>query len=122
MILAWFRNILARLWQGRAFEWLASGSIVQDYARVLAYPKFALSESYIHELLNEDILPSVVPVPLIDVPAVILEDPSDDPFLACATQDQADTLVSGNRHLLDLKTNKTILIINLKSFFLEIQT
>src|ERR1019366_2899671 len=48
---------LVSLWQTGAFSWLASAAIIQEYARVLAYPKFKLAEAEIRELLNEDILP-----------------------------------------------------------------
>ena len=41
----------------------------------------------------------------------ILDDPDDDHVLACAIAAQADFIVSGDRHLLDLKEYQGILIV-----------
>lgn len=38
----------------------------------------------------------------INVPRVIIGDPDDDHVLACAVEAQADMIVSGDKHLLDL--------------------
>ena len=42
---------------------------------------------------------------------VILDDPDDDHVLACAIAAQADLIVSGDRHLLDLKEHQDIRIV-----------
>ena len=42
---------------------------------------------------------------------VILDDPDDDHVLACAIAAQADLIVSGDRHLLDLKEHQGIRIV-----------
>ena len=42
---------------------------------------------------------------------VIREDPSDDKFLACAVDGRADRIVTGDRHLLRLKSFRGIRII-----------
>jgi len=114
-----FRRETARLvslWQAGAFRWLASAAIIQEYARVLAYPKFKLTEAEIRELLNEDILPFVTAVRVGKVPRVIRQDPSDDEFLACALAGQAEAIVSGDHHLLELKRYREILILDVRTF------
>jgi putative PIN family toxin of toxin-antitoxin system len=46
-----------------------------------------------------------------DIPAVVLADPDDDHVLACALAAQADLIVSGDPHLLDLKSYQSIPIV-----------
>lgn len=104
------------LWQSSRFQWLASKDIVREYARVLSYPKFRLEEQDIRELLNEEILPFVTPVHVRRTPRVIAKDPSDDKFLACAVAGRAETIVSGDRHLLDLRSYQRIPIVTLAAF------
>ncbi|MCR4304158.1 MAG: PIN domain-containing protein [Gallionella sp.] len=50
----------------------------------------------------------VTPVPIAPM---ILDDPDDDHVLACALTAQADLIVSGDRHLLGLKTYQGIRIV-----------
>ena len=110
---------LTALSQNGQIEWLASAAIIQEYTRVLAYPKFSLTEAEIRELLNEDILPFITAVRVGKVPAVIRQDPSDDHFLACALAGKADVVVSGDHHLLDLGAYHGIPIVNAKTFLKE---
>ena len=46
------------------------------------------------------------------ISAVVLEDPDDDHVLACALAAQADLIVSGDAHLLNLKTCHRIRVVN----------
>ncbi len=46
-----------------------------------------------------------------DITPVILDDPDDDHVLACAIAAHADLIVSGDRHLLDLKQHQGIQIV-----------
>lgn len=45
------------------------------------------------------------------IPATVLNDPDDDHVLACALATKADYIVSGDRHLLDLKEHQGIRIV-----------
>lgn len=93
--------------QGR-LRIVATRDILFEYLRVLAYPKFKLTKTEIRGLLDEVILPLVDAVRVDAVPAVIGTDPSDDKFLAAAAAGSADAVVSGDRHLLALKTYRGI--------------
>jgi putative PIN family toxin of toxin-antitoxin system len=108
------------LWQSQQIKLLASGDMIREYARVLSYPKFHLEEKEIRELLNEEILPFVTPITVTHTPAVIAKDPSDDKFLACAVMGRAEWIVSGDRHLLDLKSHHKIPIVDLAVFLSHI--
>jgi len=51
------------------------------------------------------------PVTLVPIVPMILDDPDDDHMLACALAAQANLIVSGDHHLLDLKTYQGIRIV-----------
>ena len=46
----------------------------------------------------------------------IASDSSDNNFLSCAVEGQADLIISGDRHLPDLETFQGIRIVNPKEF------
>ncbi len=96
--------------QGR-LRIIATHAILQEYIRVLAYPKFKLTKTEIRGLLDEVILPLIEVVRVDAVPAIIAADPSDDQFLAAAVAGSADAVVSGDKHLLGLKSYRGIPII-----------
>ena len=51
------------------------------------------------------------PVTPVPIAPMILDDPDDDHMLACALAAQANLIVSGDHHLLDLKTYQGIRIV-----------
>ena len=80
---------------------LACTATVQELVRVLAYPKFRLSQAEQQELLA-DYLPYTetvrIPQPVPAVPAC--RDALDMPFMHLAVAGKAQVLVSGDRDLL----------------------
>lgn len=90
-----------RAWQQGALVTLASTATVQELVRVLAYPKFRLSQAEQNELLA-DYLPYSetvrIPQPPPRVPAC--RDALDEPFMHLAAAGKAQVLVSGDRDLL----------------------
>lgn len=90
-------------WQQGLIRPLVSAPTVRELMRVLAYPKFKLSEADRHELLA-DYLPFTegvtVPEPPPRVPPC--RDPHDLPFLHLAVAGRAGWLVTGDRDLLEL--------------------
>lgn len=95
---------LVDLWKNDRVIILLSAEVLKEYARVLAYPKFKLTRDEIKSVLEEELLPYVATVRIYKVPRVIPEDPSDDKFLALAKAGKAAYLISGDEHLLRLKT------------------
>ena len=102
---------LVEAWQQRRLVPLVSRGMIEEYLRVLAYPKFHLSMEDVKVLVEHQVLPYVDVVTVRDVPPVIPEDPSDDLFLACAVAGRARYLVSGDQHLLALKRFHGIAIV-----------
>ncbi|PIP67336.1 MAG: putative toxin-antitoxin system toxin component, PIN family [Parcubacteria group bacterium CG11_big_fil_rev_8_21_14_0_20_41_14] len=56
-----------------------------------------------------------------EIEKVIHQDPKDDKFLACAVVSQACFIVSGDKHLLDLKSYNNILIVSPSEFLQKIR-
>lgn len=107
---------LVPAWQSGRLRPVLSAEILQEYLRVLAYPKFTLTDSEIHGLIENDLLPFVDTVrtkPLI-VPS--LRDPDDLKFIACATEGTVRWLVSGDDDLLSLRRFESIEIVSVSTF------
>jgi uncharacterized protein len=111
---------LLNAWRERRFLLLSSPAIVAEVNAVLHYPhlqkKYHLSDEEINltiTLLEHDAL-------LVsgdaDVAGSVPADPKDEMFLACALGGQADVIVTGDHHLLDLGVFRDIPIINARQF------
>ncbi len=101
---------LVRFWKTGQIQVLISKKITEEYLRVLAYPKFNLSEKEIGFLFNHEILPyfKAVRIKPGRWKTTIENDPSDDMFIRCAVSGMCKIIISdhisGDRHLLDFKT------------------
>jgi uncharacterized protein len=96
---------LIPLWKDRRIGPLCSKGIVDEYLRVLAYPKFHLSESELLFLVAQEILPWFEVVAVSEGPPFVPDDPEDDKFVWCALAGKADVIVSGDEHLLSLASS-----------------
>ena len=90
-----------RAWQQGALVPLASNATVRELVRVLAYPKFRLTQADQEELLA-DYLPYTKTVRILQPPPQVPEcrDALDEPFMHLAVAGKAQVLVSGDRDLL----------------------
>ena len=94
---------IVSLWQKGPLSVLLSREILEDYLRVLAYPKSQLSQGEIKGLIEEELLPFVQVIkPGIRV-HVVKRDPSDNKFLECAVGGKAKTVISGDKTLLAIR-------------------
>ena len=89
---------------------LISPDIVEEFEGVLSRRKFELTEEEIDSAIGEVLSFSKVIRPKIEL-NVIKQDPSDNRILECAIYGKADYIVSGDKHLLDLKEFKGISIV-----------
>ena len=94
---------LVSLWQKGTITVLLSREILDEYLRVLAYPKFHLSEREIKGLIEEELLPYVQVIKPETRVRVVKRDPSDNKFLECAVAGKANVLISGDKELLALR-------------------
>lgn len=97
-----------------------SEEIIEEFEKVLSYPKFQSRLRLIEktaEKIIEEFLEIVKLYPSAKLPRpVIIEDPPDDKFLACAITSQASFIASGDKHLLKLKQFRGISIVSPKEF------
>lgn len=107
---------LIPLWQRGTIRPLASKEIIDEYLRVLAYPKFKLAEEDINYLLYQEILPYFEVIAVELGPRIIKKDPEDDKFIRCALAGKAKWIISGDCHLLALKTYQKIKILSPSDF------
>jgi putative PIN family toxin of toxin-antitoxin system len=101
---------LLPLWQDNVITVLLSRAILEEYLRVLSYPKFKLSEGDIKGLIEEELLPYVETVKPGRRLRVVDRDPSDDKFIECAVAGKARVIISGDKDLLSIGRYQRILI------------
>ncbi len=113
-----------QFWKTGQIQPLVSKEITEEYLQVLAYPKFSLSEKEITFLLSHELLPyfKIVEVKSGTGKTIVKDDPSDDMFIRCAESGMCKIIISGDRHLLDLKSHGKIRIISPSQFLEELKT
>ena len=106
----WLRN----LWQQGGIVPVVSKETVEELMRVMAYKKFALSESDQHDLL-EDYLPYAETIAMPKTRARIpkCRDPNDEMFLRLAYAAKVDAIVMDDDDLLSLAGESRIPILSL---------
>ena len=112
---------LISLWKSGRIQPHLNKTTVAELLRVLAYPKFELTENEIQYLLYAEILPFCKVIPTKSGPVIIAEDPSDDMFLRCCDVSNAKALISGDSHLLALKSYGNAFILTPSQFLREFQ-
>ncbi len=111
---------LIPLWKSGRIQPLASKEIVDEYLRVLTYPKFKLTPEEINFILYQEILPHFRIVRAKHGRVIVGDHPSDDKFIRCAEAGKAKTIISGDQHLLRFKSFGTIRILTPARFFAEL--
>jgi uncharacterized protein len=105
------------MWEKRTITPYMSKEILDEYIRVLTYPKFRLNESEIEYLIYNMLLPNfeVVVLPAVR-PVIIDPDPSDDLFIYCARAANVEYLISAEDHLVRLKFIDQIPVVTVVEF------
>ena len=109
-----FRGELSRiveLWKNGRLIPVISKETFQELKAVLEYPKFHLTKDEIRTLIEEEILPFFEVVEVADEVSGICSDPDDNKFISCALSASAEVIVSGDKHLCELRTYKSVRII-----------
>ena len=110
---------LVTFWQRGIIEPKASKEIIDEYLRVLTYPKFELSEEEINYVLYQEILPYFDIINVKSGPRIIKKDPEDDKFIRCALAANAEYIISGDQHLLALKNYQKIQVLSPSEFIIK---
>jgi len=106
--------ILQLLQQGRIHNFI-SDAIFEELKTVVSYPKMGFSETLQHAILAFAFFYSRLVVPSSPL-SVIKSDPADNKFIEAALAAGADSIISGDRHLLSLGHYKKITIMNPTAF------
>ena len=112
---------LVPAWQGSRFRPVVSADILDEYLRVLAYPKFELTPADIHSLIEEDLLPFVETVRARPSLVKQLRDSDDAKFITCALAAKVRWLVSGDSDLLTLHRVESVEIVSVTTFLQHLQ-
>lgn len=111
-------RILAAWGAGR-FDLVVSLTLLAEYMRALSYDRIRRRHQLSAERIQADIARFREEGYLVeptDVPVVILADRDDDHVLACAVAGNADYIVSGDPHLVDLGEYQGIRILRPAAF------
>jgi putative PIN family toxin of toxin-antitoxin system len=103
---------LIPLWKEDIIQPLISKDILNEYLKVLAYPKFELTENEIRFLIYREILPYFKDIIVKRQKRIIKADPTDDKFIACARAGQAAYIISGDIHLLNMGSFGSIEVVS----------
>ncbi len=92
-----------------------SEPILEEIQEVLLRPKFKLSKSFVKEFIKEleEIAKIVEPKRKLKV---VKSDPDDDMIIECAIEAKANYIISGNKHLFELKSFEGIIILTPAEF------
>jgi putative PIN family toxin of toxin-antitoxin system len=106
------------LWRAAAFEVIVSTEILSEYLAVIRRPKFKLPPSSIDDI-SRFLLRYSTSVTPTEPSVKAAADPKDDRFLDAALAGQADLIVSGDHHLLDLNPFHGISILTVREFLAQ---
>jgi putative PIN family toxin of toxin-antitoxin system len=104
-------------WIEGKFVLTVSNQIVNEYITVLSRPKFKIARAELDDFAALILSKAEFVVPGESI-RVVEADPSDNKFLEAAVTGQADYIISGDKHLRDLKEFRGIAILT-PSAFLE---
>jgi uncharacterized protein len=104
--------------EDRKISVFLSEEIAAELSQVLGYPK--IEKVYRPELTRQQLIEQVLKigkfVKATSKLMVVQEHPADNKFLECAIAANADYIVSGDRHLLNIVSYKTIKILPVTAF------
>ena len=102
------------LWEKDVFDLIVSPKIIKELERVIHYPKiqekYHLPEGHIEKFLGLIGSLAIVVNPAQGI-EVIEKDPPDNRYLECAKESQASYIVTGDKHLLELKEYEGVVIL-----------
>ena len=107
------------LWQAGLLEIVTAQEALDELQRVLAYPRIHSRLRYSDEQIEQYLLllrKYALFMEDLPVVAVIAADPDDDKFLAIALASNAQYIVSGDGHLLDVGVYQGLEIVTPAAF------
>ncbi len=112
-------------WRNGSFTIVTSPPILEEIRRVFEYPKikqtYGIDATTTGEILARLAKYSIVVTGRFEVD-MIHEDPADNMFLACANEAQADFVVTGDEHLLEVRSFEGTAIVTPRYFIRALET
>jgi len=102
-------------WTAGKFTLIVSNQVVSEYLEVLSRPRFKIAHDELNDFAALILSKAEFVLPEESI-HVVEADPSDNKFIEAAVAGQADYIVSGDRHLLDLKEFQGVAIITPRMF------
>jgi putative PIN family toxin of toxin-antitoxin system len=107
-------------WREGRYMLVTSPPIIAEIIEVLESPriskKYLIGQEDIEHLVDLLKTDTILVPGRAAVKGSVPQDPRDEVFLACAIDAKADCIVSGDRHLLDLRTYRGIPILTVNEF------
>ncbi len=100
-------------------ELILSPPIIREIKRILLYPRLQKYHQKTAQEIDayfEDVLMFAWIVEGEMTVDIIKDDPSDNKYLACAYEGEADYIISRDHHLLDIETYQRIAVVKAKAF------
>jgi putative PIN family toxin of toxin-antitoxin system len=110
---------ILKAWRDERFELVTSEPILEEVARALRYPKVSRRHGWPEKQLVcfiEDIRRLAILSPGRLTLLIIAEDPPDNRYLECALEAEADCIVSGDHHIVELGEYRGIEIFIPRAF------
>lgn len=110
------------LFREGVFEIIISHEIIEEIEDVLAYPRLQKyhrkTKKEIKNFLSlfADLCINIDLDAQKAIDPIIKDDPSDDKYLLCALEGNADFIISGDKHLLNMSSYKNVRILTAVEF------
>lgn len=115
---------LQDLWINQDFDLVTSIEIIKEISRVLNYPRikehFKPKDKTIKRFFRLIFRKAIISKDIYHTDKIV-DDPTDNKFLACALEKKADYIVSRDPHLRSLKHFHDIQIIDVTSFIEKVK-
>ena len=108
-------------WKVGKFKLIVTDTIAQEYLEVINRPKFKIPQAEIIAVSDYLLQLAEFVTPEEEI-HIIVADPTDDKFLEAAAAGQVNFIVSGDNHLLELKSFREIPIIAAKEFVVWLES
>ena len=106
-------------WRAERFAVIVSPVLLAEYEEVLNYDRLRRRHGLTSAEISREIAALAAAALLVApqaTPAVIAADPDDDHVVAAAMAGEADYIVSGDAHLLDLREHRGIRVLSPSAF------
>ena len=104
----------------KEFRIVTSDLLLRELGAVLRRPKFKTDEDEIHRIILA-LMNAAEVVEVVSTFNLVKEDPKDDMVVETAYDGKADFVVSGDSHLLVLKSFREIKIVGVKQMLIRIE-